>query len=490
MATQNIINIGDSARCFTGVATWGGAGGYFDDTTLGSFTVSRPGTGFIKGKPVAWAGAQTVTGMTAGNTYYICIDSAGLIYKTTDEAVAYGGDYIPLFECLRDSTSPTNNQITVREDHPYNMPYLVNHYLHDSIGPIIENHDKGANITLKGTQQLTIAGADKLLDHGLTTDIADTGTTAITVKKMYTNAPGSGSKWCLYSSTDTFTGNYNNGGTVTALGGSKFGVYTIYVSKDNLTSSSPTYYAVLDTSQYNNQAAAQTAIGNGSTAYATAELAALELCKLGYIIYASGTPGNIAQVIIAKSTFQSSVTTTGTNAASLISTTTTNFNGLLSSTDTNVQAALDTLDNWGQSTDGQLIIGKTSNPSVKATLTASTGITVANGAGTITLSSTTTTGNTQTDSYTLVIGDAGKLIIMNKGTANTLTVPKNSSVAFATGTVIAFMQYGAGTTTIAPVDGDVTLRSAGSLLSAYTQYSTGVLIKIGTDEWVVSGDLS
>jgi hypothetical protein len=144
----------------------------------------------------------------------------------------------------------------------------------------------------------------------------------------------------------------------------------------------------------------------------------------------------------------------------------------------------------GEASNGQLPIGSTGADPVLATLTASTGITVANGAGTITLSSTTTTCNTQIDSYTLVIGDAGKLIIMNKATANTLTVPKNSSVAFATGTIIAVSQYGAGVTTIAPVDGDVTLRAPGSLLNLYTQYSSATLVKIGTDEWIVSGDLS
>ena len=486
MATQNSINIGDSAKCFTGVESWGGAGAYFDDTTIGSFTISRPGTGFILGKPVAWAGSQTITGLTAGNCYYICVDSTGTIYKTTDDAVAYGGSYIPLFECLRDSTPVTNNQVTVREDHPYTMPYIVNHYLHDSIGPIIENHDAGANITLNGTQKIQINGTDYILDHGLTTTISDSGGVAVSWHKKYTDGTG---KWAWQNTSDTFSGYYNNAGTPTVLSATKFGVYTLYASKDNLNSSDPIYFAVLDTSQYNTQGAASTAIGNGSTAKATNELAALELCKLGYIIFGQAANA-IVQVIIAKSTFQSSVTTTGSNAASLINTSVTNFNGLLASADTNVQAALDTLDNWGQSTDGQLIIGKTSNPSVKATLTASTGITVTNGAGTITLSSTTTTANTQTDSYALVIGDAGKIILMNKATANTLTVPKNASVAFPTGTIVGVAQYGAGTTTIAPVDGDVTLRSAGSLLALYTQYSTAVLIKIGTDEWIVSGDLA
>lgn len=123
------------------------------------------------------------------------------------------------------------------------------------------------------------------------------------------------------------------------------------------------------------------------------------------------------------------------------------------------------------------------------TLEGGTGITTSGTSATITISSTKTTCNTQTDSYALVIGDAGKFIIMNKASANTLTVPKNSAVAFATGTIVAVVQYGAGATTIAPVDGDVTLRSKGSALQLYAQYSTATLVKIDTDEWIVSGDL-
>lgn len=492
MATQNAINIGDSARCFTGAATWGGAGVYFVDSTPGSFTVSRPGTGFIKGKPVAWAGSQTTTGLTAGNCYYICIDSSGLIYKTTSDATAYSGDYIPLFECMVESAA--NTQITVREDHPYNMPYLVNHYLHDSIGPIIENHSKGANITLKGTQQITISGADVLLDHGLSTDIADTGSDAVTFNKMYTNAPGSGSKWCLYSATATFTGHYNNAGTVTALDTSKFAVYTLYVSKDNLNSSSPTYYAVLDTSQYSNQAAAQTAIGNGSVAAASNELAALELCKLGYIIYSKTTPNDtIVQVIIAKSTFQSSVTTTGTNAASLVSTSTTAFDGFLSATDTNVQAALNTLDEWGKMTDGYLLIGRTGTSPVKATLTAGAGITITPASGAITVAYNGGSGSVSTltgDSGGAISPSTGNITIAggtgltSSGSGSTITIDLDAPVSIANGGTNANSMannYGTvyynGTSlgTVAPGSQDYVLTSNGASAAPSYQLVPGTL---------------
>ena len=97
--------------------------------------------------------------------------------------------------------------------------------------------------------------------------------------------------------------------------------------------------------------------------------------------------------------------------------------------------------------------------------------------------------NSQADNYTLVIGDAGKLVIVTHANAKTLTVPKNSSVAFPTGTKIAVMQGGAGQITIAPVDGDVTLNSYDDALSLVGENAGCVLIKTSTDDWLVEGNL-
>ena len=49
---------------FTGFSAWAGGSTtpFFDDTTLGSFTVNHTGTGYIKGALVSWTGPQTVTG--------------------------------------------------------------------------------------------------------------------------------------------------------------------------------------------------------------------------------------------------------------------------------------------------------------------------------------------------------------------------------------------------------------------------------------------
>jgi hypothetical protein len=97
--------------------------------------------------------------------------------------------------------------------------------------------------------------------------------------------------------------------------------------------------------------------------------------------------------------------------------------------------------------------------------------------------------NRQTGNYTLVIGDIGELIELNVGSANTLTVPLNSSVAFPIGSKIDVAQYGAGQTTITPASG-VTIRSFGGALKIAGQYGAATLVKIGTNEWYCFGNLS
>ena len=97
--------------------------------------------------------------------------------------------------------------------------------------------------------------------------------------------------------------------------------------------------------------------------------------------------------------------------------------------------------------------------------------------------------NRQTASYTLVLSDADKLVEMNVASANNLTIPLNSSVAFATGTQILLAQYGAGQTTIVPTSG-VTIRSNASKVKLNAQYSGATLIKIATDEWYLFGDIA
>jgi len=97
--------------------------------------------------------------------------------------------------------------------------------------------------------------------------------------------------------------------------------------------------------------------------------------------------------------------------------------------------------------------------------------------------------NLQTDSYPLVLADANLCVVMNKGTANDLTVPANATQAFPIGTVIAIHQRGAGQTTVVATGG-VTINSPSAKLKLTGQYSSAALRKFGTDTWVLTGDLS
>ena len=98
--------------------------------------------------------------------------------------------------------------------------------------------------------------------------------------------------------------------------------------------------------------------------------------------------------------------------------------------------------------------------------------------------------NAQTGTtYTLVLADGGKLVEMNNASANTLTVPPNSSVAFPVGSQILVLQTGAGRTTLAAGAG-VTVNSKDGNLKLSAQWCAATLIKRATDVWVVVGDLS
>jgi len=101
----------------------------------------------------------------------------------------------------------------------------------------------------------------------------------------------------------------------------------------------------------------------------------------------------------------------------------------------------------------------------------------------------TITTNRQVASYSLVLADRGKLVEMNVASANTLTVPLNSSIAFPIGSKIDIAQYGAGQTTIVATGG-VTIRSTNGWLKLNAQYAAATLIKIATDEWYLFGNLN
>lgn len=92
-------------------------------------------------------------------------------------------------------------------------------------------------------------------------------------------------------------------------------------------------------------------------------------------------------------------------------------------------------------------------------------------------------------STTLQLSDAGKLLKINNVSVNELRVPAESSTNFPIGTQILLIQYGAGQTTVIN-SGGVTLRSSGGKTKIAAQYGKATLIKIGSNEWALSGDIT
>jgi hypothetical protein len=98
------------------------------------------------------------------------------------------------------------------------------------------------------------------------------------------------------------------------------------------------------------------------------------------------------------------------------------------------------------------------------------------------------TFDNETSNYTLILSNADQIVEMNVGSANTLTVPPNSSVAFPVGTELTVLQTNTGQTTLTPGLGVTINGTPGLKLRA--QWSSAVLIKRAENTWVAIGDLS
>lgn len=101
--------------------------------------------------------------------------------------------------------------------------------------------------------------------------------------------------------------------------------------------------------------------------------------------------------------------------------------------------------------------------------------------------------NAQTGTtYTAVLTDAKQMVTLSNASAITVTLPPNSSVAYAAGSKIDFIQKGAGQVTFAQGAG-VTIRSTGSTATApklRAQYSAATAWYEGSDVWYIVGDIA
>lgn len=90
-------------------------------------------------------------------------------------------------------------------------------------------------------------------------------------------------------------------------------------------------------------------------------------------------------------------------------------------------------------------------------------------------------------SHSLVLSDAGKLVLMDSLQPNTLNVPLFAAVPFSRGEVIEILQIGEGETTITNSPG-VQVKTNNEEANILTRYRKITLTNLDTDVWLLSGE--
>lgn len=143
----------------------------------------------------------------------------------------------------------------------------------------------------------------------------------------------------------------------------------------------------------------------------------------------------------------------------------------------------------GQPTNGQLIIGSTGVDPVLATLTDGTGISITEGAGTITIANTVSGISWVEETTTSRSAAVGEGIIANNAGLVTITLPTTAAM----GDVLTVVGKGAGGWLIAQNASELihmgtstsTTGAGGSLASTNTNDSVSLVCIVANDEWLV-----
>ena len=180
--------------------------------------------------------------------------------------------------------------------------------------------------------------------------------------------------------------------------------------------------------------------------------------------------------------------------------------GVVVNADVNASAAID-YSKLASLTAGSVVLGNSSNVATVTALSGditvnSSGVT-AIGSGVIVNADINATAaielgkladasiDIKTANYTLQLTDKNKFIKMNlTGTANTVTIPSDSTVAFPAGAQIHIIQYGTGKTSFShALDNAYIYRTPGLFLR--DRYSSATLLKCAeANTWMLMGDLS
>ena len=92
--------------------------------------------------------------------------------------------------------------------------------------------------------------------------------------------------------------------------------------------------------------------------------------------------------------------------------------------------------------------------------------------------------------HILALTDQGKVVTMSSASANTVTVPNNSSVAFPVNATLLVRQIGTGQTSIAAAGGVTIEKKASASLNLSEQQAQVVLHKVATNTWHLAGELT
>ena len=92
------------------------------------------------------------------------------------------------------------------------------------------------------------------------------------------------------------------------------------------------------------------------------------------------------------------------------------------------------------------------------------------------------------EDYTLVLGDAGGWVRVDRPTASTVIVPAEATTNFEIGTRIWVRRAGVGSLVLVPDTGVAITRI--NTLALASQHAVAQIIKVGADLWDASGDLT
>jgi hypothetical protein len=106
------------------------------------------------------------------------------------------------------------------------------------------------------------------------------------------------------------------------------------------------------------------------------------------------------------------------------------------------------------------------------------------------LSNSLITVNAQTGTaYTPGTAQVGQLTTVINAAGGTITIPDNTTTAFAIGDQLNFMNLGTATYTFV-AGGTAVIRSAGGKLKLSTQYAVCTVLKWDTDAWIMVGNVT